>query len=394
MPQTLVHGADRLDSDLICHYSHVGRRGKPKGSKNKKTIEKQKIKALPTHDVFMRRTNPAESPDSVEQNDSLLDGSASHELPASYPQPSTHPFSPNTLENQFLDSMLETSEMELSSRGAEVLSEAAMLEPMMLHDPSLPFAFSDCHGTSPQLSNLTEAAHAMSNLSTSSGSESSDQWLRENMLQILASPSFSNVSSPTHPPRSLIARHGHLIDPEMNVANLHNTRRRVSQDDQISCRCLQTYAELLCALRQTEAVERFGNFMRIMDGAYSTLSENLLCSRCLRDSQVTQLCSMALKNMVGALNTACTTHYSPDVRSGDYVLQQDDSTYVVVLLLCRHVSRFRSILEVFKRRLNQSNVTGNYDRQEQEYLDRVVQSIDEAMMLVLSNIRVALAREE
>lgn len=212
------------------------------------------------------------------------------------------------------------------------------------------------------------------------------------MLEFLATPSFSDVSSPPRPLRSLNTRHSRPIDPGMTAGTTHNSQRFTNAKNQ--CRCLQTYADLLCTLRQAEAVERFGNFMQITDDAYSTLRENLKCLQCLQDSQVMQLCSMALKNLVSALGTACSTHYCPDIRCGDYVLQREVSVWVGLLLLSRNVSKFASILDMFKRRLDESKITGNYRPKEQEYLDQELQSIDDSMGLILCHIRTMLGRKK
>jgi len=134
--------ADGPDSNLVCHYSHIGRRGKPKGSKNKKTLEKERIKALCTLDSSTRRTDSQRLQGSRDQPGWFADGLVSHGILASPPQPSTDLFSPNALEYNLLDPVLETLEMEASSRRSNHLSETAMLDPIMQQESSLPFAFS------------------------------------------------------------------------------------------------------------------------------------------------------------------------------------------------------------------------------------------------------------
>lgn len=180
----------------------------------------------------------------------------------------------------------------------------------------------------------------------------------------------------------------------MAGVSLQKSWRKASPDTKFDCRCLQTYADMLCTLRQAEEVDRFGNFMRITGDAYSTLRENLECSQCLYDTQVLQLCSMALKTLVGAIGAACTTKHSPDIRSGDYVLQQEDSAWVGLRLLIRNISSFKAILDIFKWRLDQSKITGACGLQEQEYLDKVVHSINESMNLMLNHIQTTKNRKK
>lgn len=151
----LPKGAYVHNSDLVCHYSYIGRRGKPKGSKNKKTLEKERINAIATLKSSTRYVESQMSHGSGTQTRSLADGLASQGLFSSSPQPSTLPFSPNTLDFNFLDPNLETLdtlEIGASSQGEIILSEAVMLDPIMLDDPSSSFG--------PQLRSSTKPIRA------------------------------------------------------------------------------------------------------------------------------------------------------------------------------------------------------------------------------------------
>lgn len=214
-------------------------------------------------------------------------------------------------------------------------------------------------------------------LSTSSSAESGGICLDENMLEPSDSPS-SDTLSPSLSRRSSSIRQSHPVDSKTGL-DLRKPCGRKSLNAKFHCSCLQTYADLLSTLRQAEEFDRFGDFVRITDEAYSTLRENLACSQCSHDSQVLQLCSMTLKTLVGTIERACTAKLAPEIRAGEYVLQQEDSTWVGLGLLTRTITSLKAVLAIFKRRLGQSKNAGNCGLQEQEYLDKVVHSIDESM---------------
>ena len=213
------------------------------------------------------------------------------------------------------------------------------------------------------------------------------------MLEFLDTPS-PDVPSP---PRSLWSQnthHSRPIGPGITRASTHNSQRITPLGANSPCHCLQTYADLLCALRQAEGVERFGSFVQVIDDAYSTLRENLKCSQCIHDNQVMQLCSMVLKTLVNSIRAACATPHTPSISSGDYAFQQEDSDWIFLLLLGRKISRSRCALDIFKRRLDRSKIAGNCSPQEQEYLDQVVESIDESMSLTLNHIQGTLRKKK
>jgi hypothetical protein len=206
------------------------------------------------------------------------------------------------------------------------------------------------------------------------------------------SPSPSNTRGLLSPPASLQSPPDRNSRPSI-LMSLESQRKEHLTNGQ--CRCLQTYAEILCSMRQVDAGrQRLSTLLHVTEKAYPALKGSLKCSQCLHDSQVMQLCSMALKSLVSIIGRACSPDLRDDIRIGDHVLQQKDSTWICLLLLARNISTFKLIVGVFKRRLDRCRITGTCDRQEEEYMDQGVHSIEKSIDSISNYVRVVLNQDE
>ncbi|KAF2877957.1 hypothetical protein BDV95DRAFT_663218 [Massariosphaeria phaeospora] len=360
----------------VTNKSYVGRLGKPKGSKNKKTLEKERLSTMAPLSGSMtpqsrgRRSEAGDPPP-------LGDDLGNDGLVAS---PS---FSPNATNNAFVNPTLESLGMGAASQGGHVLPDAVMLEQIMLPDPPQSFLFSGFDEIAPQ-------SPPSSSSRTRLYGDGSEENIMNSFIEF-KDTSDIDMRGLLSPPPSLQSSHNRRSRPrdhEIALTGSHDYQSRRLSVSNDQCHCLQVHADLLCTLRQAGAkMERLDNLLRITDSAYPTLRASLQCSQCLHDGQVMQLCSMALKTLVGAIGTSFAPDIQVDARIGDHVLQQEDSAWVGSLLLTRNLSRFKSIVTIFKRRLDRSRIAGKCDRQEEEYMGQVVQAIDKSVDRISNHIR-------
>ncbi|KAF2801058.1 hypothetical protein K505DRAFT_355138 [Melanomma pulvis-pyrius CBS 109.77] len=353
--------------NMPCHYSYPGRVGKPKGSKNKKTLEKlnaltqraseesargeQPHQSMP--DLQPRRT--AEIVDSDQITHSVLrQRSSSHDLSS----PTLDSSRPTGIDasiakypsDLFADFPNIINTMETPSR-QERQNEvtAGMLTGLFSSLEELPSPLSLFPGNEIEFDDLDfSPMHDTASCPTPRSSHSSASKVSENILDATKA-SEGQLAATT----------------DENLFSSSGT---------FDCNCLQQQANHLCQLRDFEKRTdrlRLDNLMNLSNTVLQALEQSYKCHYCINDSQVLQITSMIFRVLLRWIAAMCQRSENIDIQFGTYNLTGDDSTWMNTLMLSRLLSKCKVNVELFKRRVDIAFSSRGSQNLDHRYLENV-----------------------
>jgi hypothetical protein len=101
---------------------------------------------------------------------------------------------------------------------------------------------------------------------------------------------------------------------------------------------------------------------------------------------------MVLKTLLATLDSSHTKLTAVDIRIGNYSPDKKDSAWTASLLLIRTLSRFTTLLALFRRKLDRCRISGDSRAQEWEYLEQVLVSLERSTSVIGSELRNSLRR--
>ncbi|ORY13913.1 hypothetical protein BCR34DRAFT_662934 [Clohesyomyces aquaticus] len=379
--------------NLLCHYSEIGRLGKPKGAKNKKTIERERQNANFGHadpPVSQRsQSHLAPIPQAEELERLTVDEDAGTDaFLRSLSAIASPSFPPYTVDNMFnvhafdtIDSGPVETRFDLDFDSVMIATDNQQFQSPGETPPSRLEAYHDASRLTfpPPMQEDGFYDGIIHGNSYESGYTKTD---------IIQTPGFHGLSSPTSF-HGRVPNHTNrlLISPDNTPTTFELKRPR---ENPPHCDCLQVHANVLCGLNATDQSERVDALLRSSGSTFPSLERSLQCTHCLNDSQVLQMCSMILKNLLRWINATCSSDERVDVRVGDYRPNKEELVCIHSALFLRLLSKYKSLLVLYKRRLDRSKVSGGYEGDDAEYLNHTLGSLSRSVDSLIEDLRPSL----
>ena len=334
------------DSSYQCRFSVSNRIGRPRGTKNKRTLDRMSLHQSGGSD----QSEPDRSfPRQAQSLTTSLDNNARRGMTP-------------LLDKTPMDSVLVTS-----IDGSHTLTEFSALPPFS-SDPTFWYGFDDLTGTSPFTQQppyiggfTSNESHPFSQVYSAYASPTS---LFDDMESFQSGPDlselFGNMNSDAEEHQDMIA-----LTSSWSIASA------------ATCNCVQNHAELLCHLKEIEQRHIRTRLDVVLSCAQKALIpwKNVLdCRVCQHNGnqEVLMLSAMSILTMLRSLQCLCSEYYntlafsqhteaqesamvdtSDGMQSviGTYEVTEEGRTAVEELLIVRTLDKMRYIMTCFKGRL-------------------------------------------
>ncbi|OCK86104.1 hypothetical protein K432DRAFT_438786 [Lepidopterella palustris CBS 459.81] len=379
----------RCERDGVrCHYSYRANLGKPKGSLNKKTLERLKRNAeqqqsansdsnsnsdaQTSHD---RTQQFAHSAGSLDCNRTLSVCDPMTTLSSMAPQQQATPLSPSSLD----DIMgLGSCSNSLDAPGSSTFPDLPMFDDHM-PDFSDSINVDVLHQFSPRiLETRAPQSHATAQSAggESEDSESDDEESEDEAKKLEAFNLFTSACARTsqNGPSLFPSRHGSRHDSRHDsfhipcasdynpmpspAATDSQGRTRMSS---LSCNCFQTLTDQLCQLRavgqnQYPVNSGIDTMLSNTQLTLSSISSFLQCISCSVDTQAFFLASMVLSSTLRLNDTLVHPPGAPcprlQIRIGNYNASGQLGEVVKMVLVSSELGKLKSLLESFGRKVD------------------------------------------
>ncbi|KAF2711266.1 hypothetical protein K504DRAFT_465036 [Pleomassaria siparia CBS 279.74] len=354
--------------NIPCHYSYPARVGKPKGSRNKKTIEK--LNAL-------ARQTRVESPRSQGDQFNQPFGHVRPQIATNiarlqqFREDGQCSSSPHSMHTQYLvrhdstgqpgpDPFLNFTDMDVQGNKTSSLQQSEQRDSV---DSILACQFSS-----------SECLPTFQSIFPEDEVEINDLVLSPTMEAAGHPTPHSSDSFASNPPSSRPENTMHL-SLRMSTAELEET---FGFSEPQGCDCLQRQANHLCQLRKLERRSgemRLDNLMRFSSTVFQTLEQSQKCTSCINDAQVLQIGGMIFRVLLRWIAATCQGSEYINVQLGDYSLTDDDNAWMNILILSRLLSNCKTSAELFKRRIELTFSSTNSRSLDQTYLTSVASGL-------------------
>ncbi|OCK94724.1 uncharacterized protein K441DRAFT_696272 [Cenococcum geophilum 1.58] len=340
-----------------CHYSYRANLGKPKGSLNKKTLERLRRNAeqqstnVNSENINNDRNSQfSGSTGSIDCDQTFSACDPMTTLSSIAPQQQT-PLSPASL-----DDILGNS--SIGPPGSSAFPDLPAFEGMMpdFNGSILP-QFSP-RMPSPQTSHShskVQPAGGESDDSDSEDEESEDEVKKLDAFNIFTSA--CTQKSP-NPPSLFPGRHDSFHFPNtMPFPATPDSHSRVRMGS-FSCNCFQTFTDQLCQLRAVEKGQYSGmdTVLNHTQLTLASVSQFLQCSSCSTDTQVFFLAAMLLFSTLRLNDTMIHPPGTPcpqlEIRIGNYNAPGQLGEVVKTILVSSELGKLKTLLESFGRKID------------------------------------------
>lgn len=342
-----------LSSGNNCLYSVSNRTGRPKGTKNKRTLERMNgrnsdpIDSVTSHDTLTARSPSLLTPFSNGKN-----ASSSHAEPSS------------------IDSVLSTS-VDGCHNGTFEPFSAFTDELNPWYDPN------DIAGASPFPHQSSPGA-----TSTDDPPSLSRIYSQDSAIDIRSGNIFQDDESIASAPSMHSANFNDMLssidgDPKL-FGDLTTSTSSSSLTSTSTCNCVQNNAELLCRLKELEQKHTRPRLDVVLSGAQQALvpwKSVIECRVCQHDDnqEVLVLSAMSIRSVLRSLHSLCLEHYNDAVSNqaadsqkqttasmpdgmhsviGMYEITGEERMAVKDLLIWRTLDKVKYTLACFKQRLD------------------------------------------
>ena len=141
------------------------------------------------------------------------------------------------------------------------------------------------------------------------------------------------------------------------------TDTRTRQRDTISCRCLQTYTDVICKLQLIEKRQhpvQLDTLLTCANLVSDTIESQFECTRCLYDSCVAVQLVMIFQKLSSWFQGQC---HSPDeadsdlhISIGHYLTTKEEYSIIRTTLLSKLLERVRALLRLTSIRIERSTL--------------------------------------
>ncbi|EPE30768.1 hypothetical protein GLAREA_03735 [Glarea lozoyensis ATCC 20868] len=386
--KTSNHASTDKRRSTDCHYSAPSKVGKPKGSRNKKTIEKLKVAEK---DAANNQTAGSDSQGN-EIYASVIDDSNT------LGQVSTYTSSPFYCQSINMDSTFGILDRDIDpifvSSGTEFMDETHARN-----------NWSDCFSNMKSLISVEADPMSMAMDETTNADGYSNDFQPQESSEGLEIRDFvtaandRNALMPTSiVPESRRSERGHSLHATQYEtrsleqlppcsASQTSVQSRVYRDRIISteqCRCLQVQVQQLCELRQVEQRQSsilFDTIQHFTAGGYQLLERTFRCPVCLPDQQCLQIASMVLQTFSKWVENFQVKSLQPsphrpilNIQLGSYNTNPEEGLLLEVVLISRFLVKTRGIVRLFRERIQQLKDFTNGNEVVVEYLQQVATS--------------------
>ncbi|KAL2056735.1 hypothetical protein ABVK25_003129 [Lepraria finkii] len=337
------------DSGYQCRYSVSNRIGRPKGTKNKRTLDR------------MSR-NKSGGSDQGEPEQSW--SGQPQPLTASLNKPVDNSITP--LGKTSIDSILGTS-----MNGSNSLSGTDAFGPFS-HDSNSWYDFGDLAGTSPFTQQPSSTGGFMN--------EEPRPYSEVDSAYVSPISVFNDKGSVGSGPK-LSGLPGNISGKDDEPQNLTASTSSSSLASSATCNCVQNHAELLCRLKELEQRHTRPRLDVVLSSAQQALvpwKSVIECRVCQHDDnqEVLILSAMSIRTVLRSLQSLCSEHYNAVVSGKDsygqeqavadipdgmqsaigmYEITGEERMAVKDLLISRTLDKVKYTLTCFKERLEALN---------------------------------------
>ncbi|OCL02658.1 hypothetical protein AOQ84DRAFT_392810 [Glonium stellatum] len=349
----------RCERDGVqCHYSYRANLGKPKGSLNKKTLERLRRNA----EQQSTTKTPENQADNTPNNQfSGSTGNADCDRTFSVCNPMTTlssiapqqqtPLSPASLDdilgNNLIGQPGSSAFPDLPTFEGTIPDFSDSILPQF--SPGIP---------SPQTSHSCPKAQPAGGESDDSDSEDDDSEDEAKKLEAFNIFASACTRKSQHPPSLFPSRHDSFHFPNTMPFPATPDSHPRTRMGSFSCNCFQTFTDQLCQLRAVEQSQYSGmdTMLNHTQLTLASVSQFLQCSSCSTDTQAFFLASMLLSNTLRLNDTMIRPPGTPcpqlEIRIGNYNASSQLSEVVKTVLVSSELGKLKVLLETFGRKVD------------------------------------------
>ncbi|KAF2831120.1 hypothetical protein CC86DRAFT_378025 [Ophiobolus disseminans] len=121
-----------------------------------------------------------------------------------------------------------------------------------------------------------------------------------------------------------------------------------------TCDCLERQSSHLCELPRVERQSRGPQLdatMRFSSNIFRSLDDSSICQACTDDPSVPYLIVLVLRLLLRVIGTLCRGKEGMSVQFGNYSMNQEECAWMNMVIMARLLTKCRTIIELLKRRM-------------------------------------------
>ena len=352
------------DSGHQCRYSVSNRIGRPKGTKNKRTLDRMSQNKSGGSDQAELEQSSSSQPQPLTA--SLNKPACNSMTPLDMTPLDMTPLDMMPLDKTSIDSILGTS-----MDGSKSLSGTDTFVPFS-HDPNSWYDFGDLAGTSPFTQQPSSTGGFMN--------EEPRPYSQIDSAYVSPASLFNDKGSVGSGP-DLSGVMGNMSGEADEPQKLRASTSSSSLASSATCNCVQNHAELLCRLKELEQRHTRPRLDVVLSSAQQALvpwKSVIECRVCQHDDnqEVLILSAMSIRTVLRSLQSLCSEYYNAVVSGKDSYFQEqavaniadgmqsaigmyeitgEERMAVKDLLISRTLDKVKYTLTCFKERLEALN---------------------------------------